>query len=715
MATTKAHARADWSLTPRGPVSGTAQGALALAAVAVAGDLATVHPLWGGAATVAGAVATVIRSAHLAHAPSGLLYRLGCWIGAGSWLTYTLAAGVWSQAAWMTLGLGALTAGIMSPLGRTAPRATSGTGAPGRALVLGRTARVGEEWERRILRVCRMRVQVTDVREWPTRTGYDVHLDLPGGGATRAQIESAADALAADARLPEGCGVEVAAGAHRGAVVLRVATVNRLGEDIAYPPVTTGASILDGVVIGEYRNGDPVRVPLRQESALVIGQTGSGKSILLNVLTGGAARCRDTIVWHIDLNGGSLSQIWLDPWLTGRSDRPAIDWAAGTTEEALEMAEAALRIAKDRKTSARKLKIQANTTLMPISADLPEIVIFLDEGAEAVSPGNRAVSALREALEEIQRIGRDAAVRLVSSSLRPTSDVLPPMIKKMSHVRIAMYVQDQSELGLMYEHNRAVKVEDLPGPGCGFVQLGQATPRPFKGQYMLPSDVVAAAVQIARVRPELDDRARALAGQAYATRYARMRAAFTDLDDLEDVDVQERLPATRPAAPVPATRSHLTSVPCGADANAWPDLRAMTKPAAPARASAADWPDLLPRQRPAGMLHAEQIRPVPSAPARPLPEILRRALAVFEQLRATRLHSGELAAALGILDAERVPDTTALAALLRPLGVERPAEAFLRQGQRGRGYERQHLEMAAERIRRGEIEVPAEVAAWPAA
>ena len=75
-------------------------------------------------------------------------------------------------------------------------------------------------------------VTVTDVRMWATGTGYDVHLDLPGAGSTLAQISGAADALATDARLPEGCGVEVSPGTHRGAVILRVSTVNRLEEEI---------------------------------------------------------------------------------------------------------------------------------------------------------------------------------------------------------------------------------------------------------------------------------------------------------------------------------------------------------------------------------------------------------------------------------------------------------------------------------------------------
>ncbi|MET8146363.1 hypothetical protein ABZU32_39155 [Sphaerisporangium sp. NPDC005288] len=725
MATSKAKAparRVDWSLTPRGPVSGTAQGALALAAVAVAGDVATISPLWGGAATAAGAVATVVRSAHLAHPPAALLYRLGCWLGAGGWLTYTLAAGLWTQTAWVSLGLGALTAGIMSPLGRTSSR-KSRAASSGRALVLGRTAKIGEDWERRIHRVCRIRATVTGVTTWPTRCGYDVHVELPGAGSTRAQLATAADALATDARLPTGCGVEVGPGAHRGAVVLRVATVNRLAEDIDYPADYRPRSILDPAALGEFRNSDRAEVLLREPSGLVIGQKGSGKTNILHVLTAEIGLCRDALVWHIDLNGGGMSQAWLHPWLEGDSPRPAVDWAAATPAEALLIAQTAVAIAKDRKRSTRALKIRQNVSLMPVSPDLPEIVIVLDEGGETMAPANRdpVLRQLREALEELQRIGRNEACNVIVSALRATGDMIAPNVKKQSGVRVGMFVQDEEELSFLFGWHRGISTEDLPGPGCGFVMAGQGRPRPFRAYYMQPGDVVDAATAVARIRPELDEAARQIAGAAYATRHDRMRAAFTDLDTLAvDVDT-EQLPATRPA-PAPAAgtgRRHLSAVPCGTDATTWPDLRTMTtKPATPpAATSAADWPDLLPRQR----LHAEQIRPVPvepAVPARPIPELLRRALAAFDTARTTRLHSEELAAALGILTADHDgdrPDVLALAALLRPLGVAPLPNPFSRGGQRGRGYERDDLTAAAGRIARGEIEVPAEVADWPAA
>ncbi|TLP66522.1 hypothetical protein [Microbispora triticiradicis] len=718
MATTKASARkaearrADWSLAPRGPVSGTAQGALALAAVAVAGDLATVSPLWGGAVTAAGAVATVVRSAHLAHPPAGLLYRLGCWLGAGSWLTYTLTAGLWSQGAWVALGIGALTAGLLSPLGRPVSRRASGAGT-GRALVLGRTARVGEEWERRVQRVCRVRVSVTDVREWPTRTGYDVHADLPGAGSTRAHLVTAADALAVDARLPQGCGVEIAPGAHRGAVVLRVATVNRLTQNIDYPADHRARSILDPIALGEYRDGSTAAVLLRESSALVTGQKGSGKTTTLHALTAGIGLCRDAIVWHIDLNGGGMSQAWLHPWLEGDSPRPAVDWAAATPGEALELAETALAIAKDRKKSTRALKIKANASLMPVSPELPEIVVIVDEGGEALAPTNRDARELREALEEIQRIGRNEAVNVIVSSLRATQDMISANVRKQSAVRVGMYVQDEEELAFLFGWNKGLSLADLPGKGCGFVQDGQAAPRPFRGYFMRPGDVVDAAHAVARNRPELDAAARQVAGQAYATRYGRMRAAFTDLDGEHQEELPARYAAPAPAAPV---RPRLAAVPCGPDASAWPDLRDLVKPATPAPAApsmarAADWPDLLPRQRQPEVVRAERVSAVAAAPAsaRPLPEILARALEAFEVAGDDRMHSAALAEALGTADA------LALAALLRPLGVTTLPRAFIRAGTEARGYALADLQAAAERVRSGELEVPDEVAKWPAA
>src|SRR5690606_28755458 len=141
-------------------------------------------------------------------------------------------------------------------------------------------------------------------------------------------------------------------------------------------------------------------------------------------------------VWHIDLNGGGMSQPWLHGWLTGQSERPAVDWAAADIDEALQLAAAALRIAKARKRYTRQLKIETNASLMPVSPDLPEFVVLVDEGAAALSPMTRdpVLRELRETIEEIQRIGRNEAVNIVVSGLRATQDMISPNVRKQSAV-----------------------------------------------------------------------------------------------------------------------------------------------------------------------------------------------------------------------------------------------------------------------------------------
>lgn len=702
MATTKTPARkteaarpADWSLAPRGPVSGTAQGALAVAALAVAGDLAAVSPVWGCVATGAGAVATVLRSAYMEHPPAGLFYRLGCALGAGTWLTYTLAAGLWSQAAWVALGIGAASAGILSPLGRARAR-TRRTGT-GRALVLSRTARVGDDWERRIQRVCRMRVTVTGVREWPTGAGYDLHLDLPGAGATRAQIAQGADALAVDARLPQGCGVEVMPGAHRGAVVLRVSTVNRLAEVIGYPEDYSPRSILEPIILGEHGNADPAGAVVREEAMLIAGKRGSGKTTLLQDASIALGRCANNLVWHLDLNGGGLTQPWIDVWLDGRVQRCPIDWAAPNAREGKLMLAAAIEIAKHRKASYRKLKRAHNTNLLPVSPDLPQITVMVDEGAQAVK--DRELESL---LGELQNIGRNEAVNLIVSALRPTSDLVPTNIRKQTGVRIQMFGPDEEELNHMFGWNAKISMDQLAGKGTGFISVDGGAPRPFRAFNVLPAQIEEAAISIATTRPDLDAASAEAAGPAYASRYDRMAAAFADLDGQDDGEHQESLPATYTApAPVSPARPRLAAVSCGADASQWPDLRDLTKPATPAEpvlTSAADWPELLPRQRQA--LHAEQIHAVPAAPSRPLPEILARAIEAIEAADDDRMHSATLADALGTTP-------TDLAAALRPYGVTTLPNPFERGGTRGRGYALADLQTAAERIRRGGHDTPA--------
>ncbi|MBP2708206.1 hypothetical protein JOL79_30945 [Microbispora sp. RL4-1S] len=709
--TTTAKPRADWSLAPRGPVSATAQGTLALAALATVGDVTALDPIWGGAVTAAGLLGTVVVGAHRNTTPSGIVYRMACWIGGGGWLTWTLATTPWTLNTFAALGIGALTAGILAPLGSATPR----TNRAGKALVLRQSARIGAEWEARLLRVCRIRATVTDVITWPTGTGYDVLVDLPGGGITRKQLESFAEALATDARLPEGCGVEICGGVHRGAVVLRVSTVNRLAQTITYPADYSPASVLEPICWGEHTNADPAGALVREESVLIAGKRGSGKTTLLQDISVALGRCTDNLVWHLDLNGGGLTQPWIDVWLDGRVQRCPIDWAAPNLREGKRMITAGIAIAKHRKASYRRLKRAHNTNLLPVSPDLPQITIIVDEGAQAVK--DRELEAL---LSELQNIGRNEAVNLIISALRPTSDLVPVNMRKQTGVRIQMHGPDEEELGHMFGWKSGVSMDQLAGKGTGFVSLDGATPRPFRAYNVLPAQIEQAALVIATTRPNLDPASADAAGESYASRYQRMAAAFADLDADDTTEeattypyALDHPPTSPPVPAAPARR--LTVLNGGADSWADPFTLARTTTPPPA-GSAADWPDPRTRLRPADQLAPAPTNagaPVPARPAAPtpgwpLPEILRRALHAFADANDDRMHSATLADALGITPTE-------LAALLRPLGVTTLPRAFIRNGREARGYAREDLTAAAQRIHRGEITVPGEIAKWPAA
>jgi hypothetical protein len=711
VSTTTKKATNDWSLTPRGVASTVAQATGGVAALAAVGELAHVNPVWGAGVAVAGALGHLAVSAHRAFAPSAIVYRLGCWAGVGGWATYVLAGehNLWSQPGLISLGAGALVAGIAAPLANN-----TRDGRPSRALILRSAARVGDEWEARFRRVCRVNVTVTNITHWATGAGYDVYGKLPQGGATLKQLRAHVDQLAADADLPEGCGIEIVADGSRAKFIAHVSTVNRLLETTEHPADYSPRSIYDDITLGEHRNSTPAVINLRENSGVVTGQKRSGKTNTLDVITAGVGRCRDAIVWHIDLNGGGISQAWLHAWLDGDTERPAVDWAASTPEEALYMTTLALAIAKHRKSAYRKFKVTSDDKLLRLSAQLPEIVIVIDEGAESMgigANGDPVLKQVRDNLEQIQRIGGNEGVNPVLSALRATQDMVSPAVIKQSRIRIGMLVQDTEELAYLYgwQHRDAIDPADLAGQGSGFISSGTETPRPFKAYLMRPSQVVQAAVAIAGQRPDLDAASAAVAdgefeiymggrkpskvSGLYAGRYERMRAAFTGEAIPEPASTEVAVPEPSEMERYRARRQQFA----GGDASAWPELRTIDSSADEGLGDAGAWPTLGGTQTAAPI--ATQAVPV----------LLTRALAAFDDAGDDRMHSETLAQAL------KFGSTNEMAELLRPLEVRPLASWFMRNNTKARGYARESFVEAAQRVARGDLEVPDEVAEWPAA
>lgn len=524
------------------------QTTLGLGAAGAAGHFFEFHPALGFGVGAVGGLCAVVANAERWGPPARVLMEMGRWGGLGSWLTWAwFAEDPYTLGTAATLAGGAQVAAHLRPvIDRIA--AAPADSEPGTGVMLRAQAKTEAEWQARIRRVTRLNVEITDYQAWDSGAGFTLTLLLPAGGSTRQTLMMHADGLAADARLPEGCGVEVLPGPHRGSAVLHVSTLNRMVETVAYPADYSPRSILEQVALGEHRNAEAAGPHLRENAGLIVGMRGSGKTTLLNVLTAGIGRCTDALVWHIDLTGGGLSLNWLTPWLEGDTDKPAVDWAVNTVEDAIAMVRAAVAISKVRKSSGHARKRAANTTLLPIGADLPEIVIVIDEGKTILAPSirDKALRFLRETVNEVLDIARDSAVNVVFSALGATSASLDPALKSQCAFKLAMRCEKEAELAYLYDWGQA-SMDELAGVGTGFIREEGEVPRPFRSYNLDPERIISdLAPEVSKRQPVLDDASALVAGPAYAGRYERMREMFSGtlpvgVDDADTADLDDGL------------------------------------------------------------------------------------------------------------------------------------------------------------------------------
>ena len=565
---------ATWSLHTGSVIGNAVTAGIGMAAAVAIADTIGLNPVVGAITAAVGALCTVVMTGFGDSEKLGV--HLGRWAAAGGWTTWAIA----HSNPWGVWGIGTLAAGcvIGAALGPMLRRHTAApVAAGGRTMVLGSAARESEEWRQRIAErggAPFAGVVVEAVTKWDNRNGEDVRICMPKAGATVDQLRYLAPGLAADANLPHGCSIEIIEpeGEGQRTVIMRVPTQVPAALDEGHPLWEEQRSILDGIPIGAHPNGDTAEGPMREESWLVVGKKGAGKTTLLWGITATVGMCRDALVWHIDLNGGGMTQPWVDVWLDGRVERCPIDWAAPNVDEAIRMVNAAVKIAKHRKIAYRRRKKEHNTNLLPVGPDLPEIVIILDEGAEAMAAaGKGQVMELAMKLEEIQRIARNEAVNLVLSVLRGTGDLVPAAMSTQTGVGICMKVRQQKEIAAVFESAWELKLQPnhLTAKGAGWIGVDGGLPVRYQGWNILPDDMEQAALRIAKVRPDLDEASAKVAGEDYATRYSRMRALF-----VEDGEIVEEEP--EPAAATSGTWTEGWDLFGGSSA---------PKPQAPARVS----------------------------------------------------------------------------------------------------------------------------------
>lgn len=533
----------DWD-AGHGPVTGPVNcGAAALAAgwaghAVHLGDAIGAHGVglpWAMAAAGAGWIGSHIAGRRKGVTDTTLVMRAAAWLGAGAWCSLAIHGGPWSTGMLAslvagTLGLGAAMAGAHHVEEKAVEKQAEEEAAARKASLAGQAAEIAAEWEKRLAEVCPgLLVKIVGVEQWESGVGYTLDGQCAGGTKWR-DFTNYQDSLAAVAELDEGCGVTVGPGANRGAVLFDVTTRNALREDAPYPADYQRRSLNDPASYGIYRDGSQAAVVMRQRSGLTAGRRGSGKTNLMNCKLANQAQMVDNLAWVIDLNGGGLALAWLHAWhKAGRPGRPPIDAVADTSEKALEMAKALLRIAKQRKHGYKYLEIEANDDKLPVSAAVPGITLNNDEIAELFSPRAMRDPILREVaatLVQVQELGRAVACNVENAALRATQDVISePQVLKQSALKIGLK-SDEVEMNYLFGWNDRPSVDEAPYAGCGFMKVDDEQAKPFKAYRITPNQIYDIVRVTADWHPELDELSRKAAGEWYERRWDGMDHLF---------------------------------------------------------------------------------------------------------------------------------------------------------------------------------------------
>jgi S-DNA-T family DNA segregation ATPase FtsK/SpoIIIE len=262
------------------------------------------------------------------------------------------------------------------------------------------------------------------------------------------------------------------------------------------PAVT---SVTEPVTLGLFEDHQPMQLrlwqPDRQRHVLIAGVNGSGKSGLINVALGSLTRCRDLVLWGVDLKGGMEFSAW----------KPALDRLATSPADACTLLEAANRVLDAR----MELLAGRNWRRWRPTAEEPLLLVVVDEISE-LDPAGLAL------VQRIARLGRAPGVQLIIATQRPSAQQLESTdesgvaLRGQLHTRICMRVTETREAdmilggGLVREGWRADRLLREPGTFLISDAPEHAQPVPARCFWMSDSTVQAAVADCRELRPRLD-------------------------------------------------------------------------------------------------------------------------------------------------------------------------------------------------------------------
>lgn len=557
-----------------GPVTGPMAAALAASSVAMTGTLADLPNGWPLLVGVAGAAVHGIgHSIRAGLSRFTASVRAASWLAAGGWTSYVIAADprTWEAGEWGASA--ALLAALAVLMGAGAYRADvheeareenqlADQRAQARAHMTRQAREIAERWTQLIALVCRVDLVSPYVELWENGRGFSYQASMPTDGKDTADLQSYARRLAQAARLPAGCTVEFGTPEIQGDVILDVTTTPRTEGDVhEWGDDFSPKSLLDGIFWGDARDGEEIKVFLREADALILGPPGSGKSVLTNGTMVEFARCVDVLTFAIDLKSenGALPRPWLRPWLEaqgfastaeGRTrppadTRPGVDWAATNPREALRMIEACHRIAAARQRAYQDLLDREDVDLLPISAQVPQIEIVIDEGAIILGYDGQDKTRLKlkDRLRDLKGETRAMGIRVVITNLDGNVSYLGGTdVKKFSPVRAGMLHGDRdlTNTDKLFGRVKGVDLKQVKELGAALVGAetdpGALDPQVMVTRKVTPATIRAAVLATNTSRPALDEISADAAGDDYKGRWNRDRLGWLLDNGNEDQD-----------------------------------------------------------------------------------------------------------------------------------------------------------------------------------
>lgn len=468
-----------------------------------------------------------------------------------AWSIWCAAATAWAP--WdTTIGIiGAVLAAAMVML----TPAVAGRADDAFTMTIGWSGREGE-WRDRIRRITKLEVDTLDVTTWDTKMGYTIDGEFPEGGATWEDLAARTSRFASDLKLPDGCAVEIGMGAHQGAFRIDYSTKNAFAvsddvdKDLTPMPDPQPGSIEDACPCGYLADGATATITdLRQESILLGGANGSGKSNAMRVICCWHVTRYDQVTYVIDLSAGRLGRPFINPYLKGKVKRPAIDGLADTPERAEALLTWLIDVIEDRPITYQALMDDADDDKLPVSADVPAIRLVIDEPKKIWA--NPRLAPLAAKVVESQETGRAMALRCDYTALGGTVNALPADLKKQVRHRISLRCSDTAEVAYILDWiaARVLNIRALARRGMAYIGAFEGPiPRLMRFWRVKPSGVEKVAIAAADIRPDIDEAAKRLPSYAaVADRWDWQRRPSTPAPE----PVKEPAMATAATPPVP--------------------------------------------------------------------------------------------------------------------------------------------------------------------